>query len=367
MRKRYFLESSSGQNLLPRRLNLKSFPATVGRHPDCTLQLNVDRVSRLHARFSEQEDALVLEDLGSTNGTFINHERIEAPMPVKVGDVIHLADHEFRLMRDRSFGSEDQPTSSADTVIGMRALPREFPLQMAAFFDLLENSKVKPFCQKIFHSDGRLFGFELLGRSGHDELQDGPDQLFAIAAALNSEIRLSRLFRRKAFEAAAAAQLKQPLFFNNHPAECEDFDNLLSELSTLRDRFPRLNLVFEMHEGAVTDKETMVSVRRDLGRMDIRLAYDDFGAGQARLLELIEVPPDILKFDISLIRDLDDRDSPKYQLLMTLNDLISTMGIKTLAEGVESELAAGLCREIGIDFFQGFHFDCPKHIGQFDE
>jgi EAL domain-containing protein (putative c-di-GMP-specific phosphodiesterase class I) len=347
-------------------MELQSFPATLGRHTECTLQLNVDRVSRLHARFTEDGEALSIEDLGSTNGTFVNHMRIDSPTRVKVGDVIHLADHEFRLMRDRAFGGGKGPVSSEDTVIGMDALPQEFPLQMAALFDLLENGRVESFAQRIFRADGRLYGFELLGRSGHDELQEGPDQLFSLAAALNCEVQLSRLFRRKSFEAAAALGLKQPLFFNNHPAECDDFNKLLAELSTLRDRFPQLNLVFEMHESAVTDRDTMASLRQELNRMGIRLAYDDFGAGQARLLELVEVPPDILKFDISLIRDLEDRDSPKYQLLTTLNDLISTMGIKTLAEGVESPLSAQLCRDIGIDFFQGFHFDLPKPLDRLD-
>jgi len=360
----YYLESSSGQSHLPRRLSLESFPATLGRHPECTVQLNVDRVSRLHARFSEKDDQLFLEDLGSTNGTFVNHQRLEQSVPVKIGDVIHVADHEFRLMFDQGYGGMGKPVASADTVIGMRALPREFPLQMAALFDLLEHGKVESFCQKIVTADGRMFGYELLGRSTHEELQDGPGQLFALAAALNSEVRLSQLLRRKSFEAAAASGLTEPLFFNNHPAECNDFDTLLSELSTLRDRFRDLDLIFEMHEAAVTDKETMVSVRKELGRMDIRLAYDDFGAGQARLLELVEVPPDILKFDISLIRDLEERDSPKFQLLTTLNDLISTMGIKTLAEGVENEVTAGLCRDIGIDYFQGFYFSRPQPLSK---
>lgn len=362
MGKRYYLESSSGQNQLPRRLDLDAFPSTLGRHPDCSLQLNIERISRLHARFSNHGEQLTLEDLGSTNGTFVNHQRIDTPTPVKVGDVIHLADHEFRLMQDRGFGVADKPIDSADTVIGMSALPQEFPLQMAALYDLLDNGKVEPFCQKIFHADGGLFGYELLGRSAHDELQGGPGQLFALAAALNSEVRLSQLFRRKSFEAAAAAGLEKPLFFNNHPAECADFDKLLAELSRLRDRYSQLDLIFEMHESAVTDKDVIFSVRQELRRMNIRLAYDDFGSGQARLLELVDVPPDILKFDISLIRDLENRDSPKYQLLTTLNGLISTMGIKTLAEGVESETTADLCRDIGIDYFQGFHFDCPKPI-----
>jgi EAL domain-containing protein (putative c-di-GMP-specific phosphodiesterase class I) len=364
MSERFYLESSSGQSHLPRRLDLKQFPATLGRHPDCEVQLNVDRISRIHARFTRSGDEVSIEDLGSTNGTFVNRRKISEPTAIKVGDVVHLADHEFRLMREMGIDSGPRPVSSADTIVGMQALPQNFPLQMAALFDLLENGKVESHCQKIYHPDGTLFGYELLGRSAHEELTEGPGQLFSLAAALNSEVKLSRLFRRKAFESAAAAGLKEPLFFNNHPAECDDFDALLAELSELRKQFPSLSLVFEVHEGAVTDLDVMASVRKELRGMDIQLAYDDFGAGQARLLELIEVPPDILKFDITLVRGLEERDSPKFRLLSTLNDLISGMGIRTLAEGIESEGTAEMCREIGIDLLQGFLYHQPQAIAE---
>jgi EAL domain-containing protein (putative c-di-GMP-specific phosphodiesterase class I) len=364
MSDRYYLETSKGQTQLPRRLELGEFPATLGRHPDCGIQLNVDRISRLHARFDLMNGQLRLEDLGSTNGTFVNHQQINAPTVVSAGDVVHLADHEFRLMRDEIGGMQSQkPVSSADTVIGMSTLPREFPLQMAAFFDLLETEQVAAFHQPIVTASGELYAWELLGRSTHPELTEGPGQLFSLAAALNAEVRLSQLLRRNAFAAASQAGLDKPLFFNNHPAECEDFDALLSELSQMRKEFPALRLVFEVHEAAVTDLEVMASVRRELTRMGIGLAYDDFGAGQARLLELVEVPPDILKFDISLVRGLEDRESAKFRLLSMLNGLISEMGIRTLAEGVETEEAAALCREIGIDYLQGFLFARPTRIG----
>ncbi len=364
MSERYYLETSVGQDHLPRRLDLSGFPATVGRHPDCSLQLNVDRISRLHARFHLIKGQLHVEDLGSTNGTFINHLPIETLTPLAVGDVLHLADHEFRLMRDNAPQlPPKRSTAASDTVVGMAALPRHFPLQMGAFLELLEKEMVCAFQQGIHLPDGSLYARELLGRSTHPELSEGPGQLFALAAALNAEVRLSRLLRCRAFEAASRAGIREPLFFNNHPAECADFDALLAELSRLRSRHPELRLVFEVHESAVTDLAMMAEVRKRLRRMGIALAYDDFGAGQARLLELIEVPPDYLKFDLALVRDLESRDSAKYRLLSTLNALISDMGIKTLAEGVETQAAAVLCKEIGIDLLQGFYFTRPAAIG----
>src|SRR6056297_4225603 len=85
-------------------------------------------------------------------------------------------------------------------------------------------------------------------------------------------------------------------------------------------------------------------------------------AGQARLQELVEVPPHFLKFDIALVRGVGDRRSAKYRLLATLNGMIRDMGVRTLAEGIEDEETAAACAAIGIDLFQGFLYGRPEPI-----
>ncbi|NBD96052.1 MAG: EAL domain-containing protein [Gammaproteobacteria bacterium] len=350
---------------MPRHIHLDELPATVGRHPDCAIQLSVERLSRMHARFERDGDVLYVQDLGSTNGTFVNHDRVASPTRLQVGDVLHLADHEFRLMAD-SLGDEGGGSRTGEeTVVGMAALPRDFPLHMPAFFELLDNAQVTGYAQPIVTAGGSLHALELLGRSENPQLHEGPGQLFALAAALDTEVRLSRMLRRRCFQLASEAGLRMPLFFNNHPTECEDMVELMDELHELRGFHPELDLVFEVHESAVTDLGAMAEVKQELARMDIALAYDDFGAGQARLLELVEVPPDYLKFDMSLIKDMTERDSPRYRLLAELNRMIAGMGVNTLIEGVEDEMTAALCREIGIDYMQGFLFGHPKPLADY--
>lgn len=363
MTQRFYLESSGKDSNLPRHIHLEEFPATVGRHPDCVVQLSVDRLSRVHARFELDGDVLSVQDLGSTNGTFVNHDRVTSAKRLQVGDVLHLADHEFRIMADTNMvESAGGSQTGEETVVGMASLPRDFPLQMPAFFQLLEGRQVTGYGQPIVTANGELHALEMLGRSEHPKLDQGPGQLFALAAALDTEVRLSRMLRRRCFELASEAGIRVPLFFNNHPAECEDMTALMDELRELNRLFPELELVFEVHESAVTDLGAMAEVKQELSRMGIGLAYDDFGVGQARLLELVEVPPDYLKFDMGLIQDMTERESPRYRLLANLNRMIAGMGVRTLIEGVEDELTADLCREIGIDYMQGFLFGRPRPL-----
>ena len=73
-----------------------------------------------------------------------------------------------------------------------------------------------------------------------------------------------------------------------------------------------------MHEGALADLESVDKLRTQLARSCVGIAYDDFGAGQARLLELAEVPPHYLKFDMSFVRGIDSAPASRQRLLSSL-------------------------------------------------
>ncbi len=70
---------------------------TIGRGAENRVDLVDPRVSRRHARLTRVADGLLLEDLGSTNGTSVNGARIEAPLRVGAGDVIAVGDTELRV------------------------------------------------------------------------------------------------------------------------------------------------------------------------------------------------------------------------------------------------------------------------------
>jgi EAL domain-containing protein (putative c-di-GMP-specific phosphodiesterase class I) len=87
----------------------------------------------------------------------------------------------------------------------------------------------------------------------------------------------------------------------------EDIAGLIDSLTKVREMTGNTDLVLEIHESSVTNPVSMQTLHSAMKDLDIRLAYDDFGSGQARLAELIEARPDYVKFDISLNRFSDRR------------------------------------------------------------
>jgi hypothetical protein len=73
--------------------------AVLGRGDQSDIQLEDSFASTSHARLSPQGDVVVLEDLGSTNGTYLNGEPLRGPQPLHVGDRIRIGDSEFTFER----------------------------------------------------------------------------------------------------------------------------------------------------------------------------------------------------------------------------------------------------------------------------
>ncbi len=74
--------------------------ATLGRGGGCTIPLTFDTfVSQVHARLSDRDGQLWIEDTGSTNGTFVNGKKIEAPMRLRKGDKVKLGETVLEAQR----------------------------------------------------------------------------------------------------------------------------------------------------------------------------------------------------------------------------------------------------------------------------
>lgn len=79
---------------------------TVGRERDCSLRIQDKRISRHHARITVVGTRVVVEDLRSTNGTFVNGKRIEQSEPIWPGDELRFNNLTFRVVSDPAFDPE---------------------------------------------------------------------------------------------------------------------------------------------------------------------------------------------------------------------------------------------------------------------
>jgi EAL domain-containing protein (putative c-di-GMP-specific phosphodiesterase class I) len=355
----WFLESFEEVGKTMRRVAVEARPFRIGRRTGLELSLPSDLVSKEHAELSVEGARLRVRDLGSTNGTFVNRERV-SEATLRAGDILHFAHFEFRV--GCSSPEREAPPDSSTVGASEIVLPNRFKEGSRELGELLRIGAAEAFFQPILGlADMQVAAYESLGRGRHRELPESPLELFAIASTMGAEIALSQLFRKKAAAAAQSRVAFPPLFLNIHPIELHA-PSLVESLAELKQQAPHLVLNLEVHETAVTDPASIGGLRATLSAMSIGMAYDDFGAGQARLLELGEVPPDYLKFDMKLIRGIDQAPASRVRLLGSLVRAAKDLGVKTVAEGVETHGESKTCIEVGFDLAQGYLYGWPVPI-----
>ncbi len=331
----------------------------IGRLSNSDLCLKSQRVSGEHAELLFIGETLFIRDLNSTNGTFLNRKRVTQPTPVAAGDHIELADMEFRVQYQAPVPKRDESTYAEfkKTVKDLVAIDADWILSQ--FKDLVSQRRVTPFYQVILDfQQERVVGYEALARSDMAGLEN-PGKMFQTAELVQQEVDLSVLCRERAIELAHKLELHAPIFVNTHQHEEMDQDVLPSLRRSMR-RFPDVSVVVEFHEKTIQSPSTMLEYKAKLKEIGVKVAYDDFGAGQSRLLELMKAPPDYLKFDRCLIQDVHQANPYQHRMLKSLVDTAHDVGIVTLAEGIEVQEEAEICREIGFDLAQGFFFGYPK-------
>lgn len=334
---------------------LTRFPCTVGRRPDSSVVLTSPQVSGCHAEFIAGGQTLFVRDLSSTNGTFVNGRRIESATPVVRGDRVQFADCEFAVESAASASHKDPFHGTLRTPI----VQNQWAFSQ---FDQLMVGGVQAAYQDIVRvGTGEVHGVESLARSEIEGLKR-PDQMFSAAKRVGQEVALSQLCRRVAANSCEQhVTPDQALFMNTHPAE-DLFRHVLPSLVTLRDRWPHQRFVIEIHEESMTGVRQMQAFADELSALNVEFAYDDFGVGQNRLLELIEVPPHYIKFDRQLITGLERASHARLQLLRSFVETAHSTGTLTVAEGVEERSGEKICGDLGFDLIQGYLYGKPTSI-----
>jgi diguanylate cyclase (GGDEF)-like protein len=233
--------------------------------------------------------------------------------------------------------------------------------------EALSNNWFTFFIQPYFYADTlSLAGGETLVRIVKPNGEVVPPGMFI--QTLERSIYLER-FEKWAFNTVVHLinTFKISLGLNLHPATFYNKNFFLEREEALRSL--SAPLVLEITERAtLDDPQRAREVCEFLKNFPmVRIALDDFGTGYSNLSYLKDLPLDVIKIDISFVRTLKNDEPKSKQLVKTIIDLAHSLGAKALAEGVETEEQAEILTQLGCDYLQGFYFEKPLPISEFEK
>jgi len=228
-------------------------------------------------------------------------------------------------------------------------------LEAVRQFDLALEMLWVAFQPIIRSGESEVFAYEALVRSDHPDLKT-PYLLFDAAEEFGRVEELERCIRALIAQRVVELPPDVSIMINVHPRSLGDEDLYSPDSGLFQSRH---RVILE-----ITERDKFHEVPgsgRGLTRlreMGYRVAVDDLGAGYAGLNSFAMIRPDVVKFDMELIRDIDSSKT-KCNLVRLMTGLCREMGILTVAEGIETEEEFEKVRELGCDLLQGFFIARP--------
>ncbi len=214
-------------------------------------------------------------------------------------------------------------------------------------------------------NDGHIIGVEALLRWQHPELGSvSPSEFIPIAEDNGLILPIGEWILRTAIRQAKswidsglppivmAINLSAVQF--RHPSIGDLITDILNEMD-----LPPQYLEVELTEGvAMHDPQAVITIMNNLHERGIRMSIDDFGTGYSSLSYLKKFKVYKLKIDQSFVRDIST-DSEDKAIVAAIINMAHSLGLKTIAEGVETAEQLEYLRDQGCDEIQGYYFSRP--------
>jgi len=352
---------------------------TLVREEDTVSRLGGDEFILVLPTSDADGAAHVAEKLLEVVARRFQHEQHELVITTSIGIAMYPGDGEdFELLlksadvamyrakqdgrnRYRFFKPEMQESSA-------RNLQLENALRRA-----LERGQLQLYYQpQVAMLDGRVIGAEALLRWIHPELgMVSPAEFVPIAEDSGQIVAIGEWVLR-----TAVRQMKTwmdsgiaPMIVAVNLSAVQFRQANLPELVTRivnEEKLPPQYLELELTEGvAMDDPLAAIAVMDDLHQRGIRMSIDDFGTGYSSLSYLKRFKVYKLKIDQSFVRDMTE-DPEDKAIVNAVIGLAKSLGLQTIAEGVETECQLAFLREQGCDEVQGYYYSKPLPVDQFE-
>lgn len=228
----------------------------------------------------------------------------------------------------------------------------------------LDNNNVVPFFQEIRDRNKKIVKYEALVRI--IDFENGEEKILYPDEFLNVAIR-SGIYSKVAMEVLKRSlvyflnkKVKVSInFLPNDFFQPKVMDTFLEIVDNFED--PK-KIVIEITEGeGVEDFNRLLKVVKKLRKLGVSIAIDDFGSGYANYFHILKLQPDYLKIDGSIIKNILVNNESKI-LVKSIVHFAQDLGIKTIAEFVETEEMFEALKSYGVDEFQGYYFGKAENL-----
>ena len=221
------------------------------------------------------------------------------------------------------------------------------------------NDNIVPYFQPIFDEKKIPIKYECLIRILDRNDVISPSVFLDISKRIKRYADLEKQLIKKCFDHL----IEDPnlvLSINLSSRDMIDGDVSALVLNLLNKHNVAGRIIFEIVEDEELKSAERVTVFVERAKsMGAMIAIDDFGSGYSNFSYIIKIKPDYVKIDGSIIKDIDiNKDS--YAIASAIVAFAKDLGIKTIAEYVHSKEIFNVCKEIGIDEFQGFYLGTPS-------
>lgn len=244
--------------------------------------------------------------------------------------------------------------------------PESDVAMISALHHALSRQEMQVFYQPVVHAENHMvIAHEALLRWARPSGMVSPLEFIPLAETAGLIIPIGRWVLEQAAEAVRSGQVKRvsvnvSAIEFQHPEFYTNVQRILQET-----RIEPRRLILELTESSLLQPDRFARVLRDLDALGVRTALDDFGTGYSSLTALANLPIQLLKIDRGFTAEVG-QDSPAgrqaLEVIRGIVTLAGAYGLTTVAEGVETQQQAGLLREIGCTYLQGYLFGRPTAL-----
>lgn len=351
-----WLESYTATGSRPEVVSLETLPFIVGRSESCSLPIDSHRVSREHATIEQAGDGLTVRDLGSTNGTFVNGQRIESA-ELNDGDLLVFADTEFSF-RCPSQSPRDAVTEVFNATVassGGATTSWDLIREIRRIHEQATQSACQTRFEAIVELHSRAaYGYQAVHEDGYGAAGGARQVLQATECRLLAA--MAELARAVAAQDAAQLPGSTHLFLSLESFEM-GLDDLPASLNRLRKATsPDKELVVEIPASAACDIPYFRELLRSIREIDIAVAYHGFAGGPSQIHQFRDIAPDYLKLSKSATAGIA-RNANRQRQLQTVARAASEIDCDLIAVDVREQETADVCRDLGCRFAQGLDID----------